>query len=134
MSDGVVLPIACGSHHHSSRITSLQAPLGTAHKACPQTGPEADRSPAPKSLATPPPSGYTHAPVFGASSMKDKPAGTGLLLVGVGSMLTSMIAAGFLLGYGVDNWLDSRPVFMLVFGGLGFVGGFLKVYRLLSRT
>lgn len=65
---------------------------------------------------------------------KDKPAGAGLVLVGVGSMLTSMIVAGFLLGYGVDNWLDSRPLFMLLFGGLGFVGGFLKVYRLLSRN
>ena len=66
--------------------------------------------------------------------MKEKPAGTGLLLVGVGSMLTSMIAAGFLLGYMVDRWLDSRPLFMLVFGGLGFVGGLLKVYELLSRS
>ncbi len=65
--------------------------------------------------------------------MKNRPAGSGLVLVGVGSMLTSMIAAGFLLGYGLDSWLDSRPVFMVLFGGLGLVGGFLKVYKLLSR-
>lgn len=59
--------------------------------------------------------------------------GPGLLLLGVGTMLTSMIVAGFLLGYLTDRWLDSQPLFMLLFGGLGFVGGFLKVYRLLSR-
>lgn len=59
--------------------------------------------------------------------------GGGLVLVGSGTILTSMIAAGFLLGYGVDTWLDSRPIFMLLFAGLGFVGGFLKVYMLLSR-
>ncbi len=58
---------------------------------------------------------------------------SGLALIGVGTMLTSMIVAGFVLGYGVDKWLDSRPVFMLLFGALGAVGGFLKVYKLLSR-
>ena len=59
--------------------------------------------------------------------------GTGLLLIGAGSMLTSMAVSGFVLGYLTDTWLDSRPVFMLVFGGLGLVGGFLKVFRLLSQ-
>lgn len=54
-----------------------------------------------------------------------------LLLVGVGSMLTSIVVSGFLLGYAVDVWIDTQPVFMLLFGGLGFVGGFLKVYKLL---
>jgi len=55
------------------------------------------------------------------------------ILMGVGTMLTSMLASGFLLGYFVDVWLDSRPIFMLLFGGLGFVGGLLKVYKILSR-
>ena len=59
--------------------------------------------------------------------------GPGLLLLGVGTMLTSIVVAGFLLGFLTDRWLDSQPLFMLLFGGLGFVGGFLKVYRLLSR-
>lgn len=60
--------------------------------------------------------------------------GAGLVMVGVGTILTSMIAAGFLLGYATDSWLDTRPIFMLVFAGLGAVGGFLKVYKLLSRN
>ena len=54
-----------------------------------------------------------------------------LLLVGVGSMLTSIVVSGFLLGYAVDVWIDTKPIFMLLLGGLGFVGGFLKVYKLL---
>ena len=63
----------------------------------------------------------------------NKPSGSGLLLIGSGTMLTSMVVSGFLLGYLTDRWLDSRPIFMLLFGGLGFVGGILKVYKLLSR-
>lgn len=62
-----------------------------------------------------------------------QPPKTGLLLIGVGTMLTSMVVAGFLLGYAVDTWADTRPVFMLLLGALGLIGGFLKVYKLLSR-
>jgi ATP synthase protein I len=58
--------------------------------------------------------------------------GPGLLLISVGTVLTSMIAAGFLLGYLLDVWLDTLPILMLVCGALGFIGGILKVYRLLS--
>lgn len=56
-----------------------------------------------------------------------------LLLVGVGSMLTSMVVSGFVLGYALDTWLDTRPLLMLVMGGLGCVGGFIKVYKLLTH-
>lgn len=48
-------------------------------------------------------------------------------------MLTSMAVAGFGLGFFVDLWLDSQPLFMLIFGGLGLVGGILKVHKLLSN-
>lgn len=58
---------------------------------------------------------------------------TSLLLVGVGTMLTSMVISGFLLGYGVDYWLETAPLFMLSFGALGFIGGGLKVYNMLSK-
>lgn len=54
-----------------------------------------------------------------------------LLLVGVGSMLTSMVVSGFLLGYFVDSWWDTTPIFMMLLGALGFVGGIIKVYKLL---
>ena len=63
-----------------------------------------------------------------------RPGGAGIALIGVGTILTSMILAGFLLGYLVDKWMDSQPLFMLVFAGLGAVGGFLKVFKMLSRN
>lgn len=56
----------------------------------------------------------------------------GLLLIGVGQILTSMIVSGFLLGYLLDLYLGTQPIFILILGGLGFIGGFLKVYRLLT--
>jgi len=61
-----------------------------------------------------------------------KANGPGLLLISVGSLLTSMIVAGFLLGYGVDKLLDTQPIFLLSFGLLGFIGGILKVYKILT--
>jgi ATP synthase protein I len=55
------------------------------------------------------------------------------LLMGVGSVLTSMIAAGFIMGYAVDWWLGTVPIFLLGFGILGFIGGILKIYKLLTH-
>ncbi|HUO44146.1 MAG TPA: AtpZ/AtpI family protein [Burkholderiales bacterium] len=63
----------------------------------------------------------------------NQPKNTGLLLMGVGTILTSMVLAGFLLGYVLDAWLETRPVFMVLLCGLGFVGGILKVYKLLTH-
>jgi len=61
-----------------------------------------------------------------------KVKGPGLLLISVGTMLSSMVIAGFLLGYVLDVWLDTRPILMLILGVLGFVGGILKVCKLLN--
>lgn len=58
--------------------------------------------------------------------------GPGLLLISVGTMLTSMVVAGFLLGYGLDVWFDTKPILMLILGVMGFIGGILKVYKLLN--
>lgn len=69
---------------------------------------------------------------FGVPQRMHKSKGAGMLLIGVGTHLAAMVIAGFLLGYGVDAWLDTRPVFMLLLGGLGFVGGILKAHKLLG--
>lgn len=71
--------------------------------------------------------------LYNARAMKGVKGG-GLALIGVGTLLTSMVLAGFLLGYVLDNWLDTSPIFMFVLGCLGFVGGILRVYKLLSGT
>lgn len=55
-----------------------------------------------------------------------------MILIGVGTHLSAMVITGFALGYGLDVWLDTRPVFMMLLGGLGFVGGIHKAHKLLS--
>ena len=70
--------------------------------------------------------------LYNARAVKEA-KGAGLVLIGVGTILSSMVLAGFLLGYALDNWLDTLPIFMLALGGLGFVGAILKIYKLLSQ-
>lgn len=53
------------------------------------------------------------------------------LLLSVGSILSSMVIAGFILGFAVDYFLDTTPWFMLALGILGMIGGTLKVYKLM---
>lgn len=55
------------------------------------------------------------------------------LLLSAGSMFTSMLIAGFLVGYGIDQLFDTTPIFMLLCALLGFIGGIQKVHRLSSR-
>ncbi len=62
---------------------------------------------------------------------RSRPA-RGLGLIGVGTILASMVLSGFILGYWADVWLDTRPLFMLLFASLGFVGGILKIHKLLA--
>ena len=61
-----------------------------------------------------------------------KPA-LNFLLMGAGSMFTSMIVAGFLVGYALDEVFDTKPIFLLSCGLLGFIGGMQKIQRLLSK-
>ena len=63
----------------------------------------------------------------------NKRKGPGLLLISVGTILTSMVVAGFILGYAIDVWLGTQPIFFLILGLLGLIGGILKVYRILSN-
>ncbi|MEW5838715.1 MAG: AtpZ/AtpI family protein [Pseudomonadota bacterium] len=63
--------------------------------------------------------------------MKKNPL-SDLLMVSAGNVFASMVIAGLLLGYLVDGWLDVRPMFMLGFGVLGLIGGFMRVHKLLG--
>lgn len=56
-----------------------------------------------------------------------------LLLISVGSVFTSMVVAGFLVGYWLDSLLDTQPIGLLICGVLGFIGGGRKVYHLLMK-
>lgn len=55
------------------------------------------------------------------------------LLLSAGSIFTSMLIAGFLVGYAIDQIFETTPIFMLLCAVLGFIGGMQKVHRLTSR-
>ena len=44
------------------------------------------------------------------------------------------IVGGGLLGYGLDRWLGTRPLLMIVFFVLGSCAGLLNAYRHLRRA
>lgn len=58
----------------------------------------------------------------------------GLLQVGAGNMFASSIIAGLLLGYLLDRWLETAPIFMLILGALGFVAGMRNAKKALLIT
>lgn len=56
-----------------------------------------------------------------------------MLLAGMGTHLAAMVIVGFALGFGLDYLIDTAPIFMMIFGILGFVGGILRAIEMLSR-
>lgn len=55
------------------------------------------------------------------------------LLMGAGSMFTSMLIAGFIVGYMLDQVFDTTPIFFLSCAVLGFIGGIQQVHKLSKR-
>ena len=47
--------------------------------------------------------------------------------------MVSAILIGGLIGYGLDRWLHTKPIFLLIFGGMGFYAGVRDVLRRVSR-
>ncbi len=66
-------------------------------------------------------------------SDKPEPKPMNLLLISAGSIFTSMVVAGFLVGYWIDTWFDTQPIGLMVCGVMGFIGGGRKVYDLLMK-
>lgn len=61
----------------------------------------------------------------------DKPPQSALgLAFRVSVELVSALAVGFAIGWVLDEWLDTRPLIMVVFLVLGGVAGILNVYRM----
>lgn len=69
-----------------------------------------------------------------ADPARDEPArldwGSGLQ---IGVELLAGLLGGVLLGYGLDAWLGTKPLFIIVFFLLGSVAGMLNAYRHLRR-
>jgi ATP synthase protein I len=49
-------------------------------------------------------------------------------------VFVSAIVAGGLIGYALDRWLHTKPVFLLIFGAIGFYAGLRDVLRRVSRS
>jgi ATP synthase protein I len=47
-------------------------------------------------------------------------------------VLVSAVVVGGLLGYFLDRWLHTKPVFLLILGGIGFFAGVRDVLRRLK--
>jgi len=50
----------------------------------------------------------------------------------VGVELISAVAVGTAIGWGLDQWFETRPWFMLVFTVVGGAAGIINVYRMAS--
>ena len=44
-------------------------------------------------------------------------------------VLVSAIVVGGLIGYALDKWLHTKPVFLLILGAIGFYAGLRDVLR-----
>ena len=51
----------------------------------------------------------------------------------IGIELVAGIIGGALIGYGLDAWLDMKPLWLIVFLVLGSAAGMLNAYRYISR-
>ncbi len=47
--------------------------------------------------------------------------------------MVSAIVVGGLFGYLLDRWLHTKPVFLLILGGVGFYAGLRDVLRRVSK-
>jgi ATP synthase protein I len=59
------------------------------------------------------------------------------LLALVSSMGISMVLAiviGITVGYYLDKWLHTSPVFLLIFLVLGIIAGFRNIYVIMKRA
>jgi len=54
-------------------------------------------------------------------------------LSSVGISLVASILIGLAMGYYLDQWLETRPVFTLIMLVMGIISGFRNVYILTSR-
>ena len=48
-------------------------------------------------------------------------------------VFVATIVVGGGLGWLLDRWIGTRPVFLLLFGAIGFIGGLREILRRLDR-
>lgn len=55
------------------------------------------------------------------------------LAIRAASELVAAVLVGAAIGWGMDWWLDTSPIFLLIFFLLGFAAGVLNVFRAMKR-
>jgi len=55
------------------------------------------------------------------------------MAMAVGTIISSQVVAGVLVGYFLDRWLKTQPWFLIAGVTLGSIGAFYGVYRIASR-
>jgi F0F1-type ATP synthase assembly protein I len=56
------------------------------------------------------------------------------LVSGLGFVLFAGIGGGYFLGWLVDRWLGTAPIFGLILAGLGLAGGLIEVLQIMKRV
>jgi len=50
----------------------------------------------------------------------------------IGTEMVSAVVVGFGLGYALDHWLNTKPLFLMIGLLLGAAAGFMNVYRVVK--
>lgn len=56
------------------------------------------------------------------------PKGAGMAMRAATDLVSGLIVGGF-LGYMLDRWLDTKPWFMIIMFFIGFIAGFVNIYK-----
>jgi len=65
---------------------------------------------------------------------KTKQLGPVILVTQLGLSMAGSILLCLLIGYYLDKWLNTKPVFIIIFILLGVVGGGYNAYRQIMET
>jgi len=49
----------------------------------------------------------------------------------VGAEIVASTMIGLSIGYGLDHWLSTRPLFLILFAIFGLAAGFLNLYQIM---
>ena len=55
------------------------------------------------------------------------------LVSGLGFVLFASIGGGYFLGWLLDRWLGTEPIFGMVLAGVGLAGGLIEILRIMKR-
>jgi len=56
------------------------------------------------------------------------------LLSTIGIALVASTCVGLAIGYYLDKWLDTKPVFLIILTVLGIVAGFKEMFSIIKKS